>query len=461
MAYGAIMGQTPDLSKYLKNDGTGSMTGNLNMNNNKITNVTNGSNSKDAVNYSQLQTKLSTSGGTMTGPINMGNNKITNIANGTANTDVANVGQMNTAISNLSSNVSNLFAQEYGRFDLGFVIKKFVRSGADLPILSASNGSNIVITGYSPNTASYYSTDNGTTWKPTNQVLGDILYYKNYFYASYVSSNSLYRRIYRSSTGSSWSQVYNSNISLPQPNGPILGCTSSYIIAIDTDTVIGSPSYSQSSNNVFSSSTGNSSSWNSSNSIILGSRQGLSINDCSKSTQTNGIIVATDKGLYYQNSYSPSNNWSNISSLGSGEFSSATYWNGNFYALDNTGQLFKSGSSTITSSDWSLVATFQGASSIIGNGFGRAKIIPSGDYLLVISPTSKKLQVSSDGNTWGPTNISFTGYSTTNMSCCYNNNNNTISFFKDFGNSNKIYIAQAQTDACLLEKVALATANLE
>lgn len=99
MAQGAIMSQTPDLSKYLKNDGTDSMTGNLNMNNNKITNVTNGSNSKDAVNYSQLQTKLSTSGGTMTGPINMGNNKITNVANGTANTDVANVGQMNTKLS--------------------------------------------------------------------------------------------------------------------------------------------------------------------------------------------------------------------------------------------------------------------------------------------------------------------------------------------------------------------------
>lgn len=98
MAHGSILGQK--LEDALLVDGSKSMQANLNMNNHKVTNVTNGTSSADAVNYSQLQAKLSISGGTMTGPINMGNNKITNVANGTANTDVANVGQVNAAVAN-------------------------------------------------------------------------------------------------------------------------------------------------------------------------------------------------------------------------------------------------------------------------------------------------------------------------------------------------------------------------
>lgn len=98
MAHGAILGQK--LEDALLVDGSKSMQANLNMNNHKITNVTNGTSNADAVNYSQLQAKLSLSGGTMTGPINMGNNKITNVANGTTNTDVATVGQVNAAVAN-------------------------------------------------------------------------------------------------------------------------------------------------------------------------------------------------------------------------------------------------------------------------------------------------------------------------------------------------------------------------
>lgn len=98
MAHGAILGQK--LEDALLVDGSKSMQSNLNMNNHKITNVTNGTSNTDAVNYSQLQTKLDLSGGTMTGPINMGNNKITNVANGTANTDIATVGQVNDAVAN-------------------------------------------------------------------------------------------------------------------------------------------------------------------------------------------------------------------------------------------------------------------------------------------------------------------------------------------------------------------------
>ena len=96
MAHGSIFGQK--LEDALLVDGSKSMQANLNMNNHKVTNVTNGTTSADAVNYSQLQTKLSLNGGTMTGPINMGNNKITNVANGVADTDAATVGQVNAAV---------------------------------------------------------------------------------------------------------------------------------------------------------------------------------------------------------------------------------------------------------------------------------------------------------------------------------------------------------------------------
>ena len=104
MAHGAVLGQK--LEDALLVDGSKSMQANLNMNNHKVTNVTNGTASADAVNYSQLQTKLSLSGGTMTGPINMGNNKITNVANGVADTDAATVGQLNAAV---ASNIVAIF----------------------------------------------------------------------------------------------------------------------------------------------------------------------------------------------------------------------------------------------------------------------------------------------------------------------------------------------------------------
>lgn len=76
------------------NTSGGTMSGGINMGTNKITNVTNGTNSSDAVNKGQLDTKLNTSGGNMSGNINMGTNKVTNLANGTGNVDAVNKGQL-------------------------------------------------------------------------------------------------------------------------------------------------------------------------------------------------------------------------------------------------------------------------------------------------------------------------------------------------------------------------------
>jgi len=56
-------------------------TGSLDLNNSNITTLANGTNSQDAVNKSQLDTKLSLSGGTMTGVIDFNNNNIYNLFN--------------------------------------------------------------------------------------------------------------------------------------------------------------------------------------------------------------------------------------------------------------------------------------------------------------------------------------------------------------------------------------------
>ena len=59
------------------------------MNNNLIRGIENGSDASDAVNKSQLDTKLDLAGGTMTGNIDMSNNVITNVAEPTDLSDVA------------------------------------------------------------------------------------------------------------------------------------------------------------------------------------------------------------------------------------------------------------------------------------------------------------------------------------------------------------------------------------
>lgn len=83
-----------------------SMSGNINMNNSKVTNLTAGTANGDAVNRAQLNekatitlanTKLPLSGGTMTGDVNMGNNQITNLDDGTADSHAVNLGQLEEA----------------------------------------------------------------------------------------------------------------------------------------------------------------------------------------------------------------------------------------------------------------------------------------------------------------------------------------------------------------------------
>ena len=60
----------------------------------------------------EINKKLDKAGGTMTGTINMGNNKITALGNGTANTDAVNYGQLSTTNTNLSSLTTRVTAAE-------------------------------------------------------------------------------------------------------------------------------------------------------------------------------------------------------------------------------------------------------------------------------------------------------------------------------------------------------------
>lgn len=56
MANGVILGQTLNTNNLLPLDGSRAMTGALNMDSHKITNVANGTNANDAVNFNQLNT---------------------------------------------------------------------------------------------------------------------------------------------------------------------------------------------------------------------------------------------------------------------------------------------------------------------------------------------------------------------------------------------------------------------
>ena len=60
----------------------------------------------------EINKKLDKAGGTMTGAINMGNNKITALGNGTANTDAVNYSQLSTTNTNLSNLTTRVTAAE-------------------------------------------------------------------------------------------------------------------------------------------------------------------------------------------------------------------------------------------------------------------------------------------------------------------------------------------------------------
>ena len=81
---------------------------NLDLDEHKIMNLANGIAAKDAVNKSQLDTKLNKSGGTLSGSLNMGSNKITSLSSGSALSDAINKSQLDDLQSTLQTNIDAL-----------------------------------------------------------------------------------------------------------------------------------------------------------------------------------------------------------------------------------------------------------------------------------------------------------------------------------------------------------------
>ena len=94
----------------------GQMSGDIDMNENAVTNVKDPSQNGDAANKRYVDSVvsgavppgkyLSTDGGTMSGDIDMGNHKVTNVATPVEGTDAANVDYVNAAVGVLSTNVT-------------------------------------------------------------------------------------------------------------------------------------------------------------------------------------------------------------------------------------------------------------------------------------------------------------------------------------------------------------------
>ena len=98
----------PNINQVILKDGSTALTGNLNLNNNNLINVKKGTGNKDAVNLKQLneansvietnisKTYFKKEGTTLlTGNLNLNNHKITNLQQGTQETDYVNLKQLN------------------------------------------------------------------------------------------------------------------------------------------------------------------------------------------------------------------------------------------------------------------------------------------------------------------------------------------------------------------------------
>ena len=104
-----------ELSNYLKKDGTVSLTGNLDIGGNKITNLKKASSGNDAVNWTQMLDEigkyLHESGGTMTGDIDLNGNSIYNIQNVDNNTSAVNRGYVDTGLAS-KANINQVILRD-------------------------------------------------------------------------------------------------------------------------------------------------------------------------------------------------------------------------------------------------------------------------------------------------------------------------------------------------------------
>lgn len=127
-------------SNYVATNGSSTMSGNLDLDDNLIINLDAATASGHAVEYDQLNTalalKLSLDGSlAMTGDLDMGSNSITNLADGVDDTDAATVGQVDTAIASAISTASPSSIQ----FLAAGVAPDSTSSTADTATITAGN----------------------------------------------------------------------------------------------------------------------------------------------------------------------------------------------------------------------------------------------------------------------------------------------------------------------------------
>ena len=430
MAHGSILGQK--LEDALLVDGSKSMQANLNMNNHKVTNVTNGTASADAVNYSQLQTKLSLNGGTMTGPINMGNNKITNVANGTANTDIATVGQVNTianaALDDLTP--SSTYVGTYGGWGLGFVPHGIVFSGDNINAMigrtsSASISNNQMVVAITNSNrdggTGYLSNNNGKTFVSVSSDLMYVDSFNGYYIGSKYDSGSRLKALY-SRNGTSWSEVLLMSSDY-NDYGCLVGHCNSFAVQI------------------FNVSSGQSFITTDGRTYTQGpnlSREPISV---LSSDNCPNMYVCTENGLYRLNS-STSSFWSIVVN---DNIVAVSYNNGITACVSNTNKIYYNNGGS-----WTSGATIPGPTA----GTYQKGISDSGQLVFV---GDDAVASSIDGINWQVVRLSNDGYRTGHL------RNNEIFIFGQKNNNDTnyidVYMATANAQANILERAILSFNN--
>lgn len=430
MAHGAILGQK--LEDALLVDGSKSMQANLNMNNHKITNVANGTSNADAVNYSQLQTKLDLSGGTMTGPINMGNNKITNVANGTANTDIATVGQVNTianaALDNLTP--SSTYVDTYGEWGLGFVPYGIVLSDTSSQttrISSASKSNNQIVIATVDNIRyggrGYLSNNNGKTFQVTNASLMYVDSFNGYYIGSKWNSGTNLNALY-SSNGTSWTEVLlDSSVNYNE-----YGCTVGHCKSFAVQ--------------VFN--TGSNQTYITTNGRTYTQGPNLSRDPISVLSSDNCPImyVCTEDGLYRLNSPTESSWYTLVND----NIVAVSYNNGITACVSSTNKIrYSNGGS------WTSGPTIPGPTT----GTYQQGISDSGQLVFV---GADAVASSVDGINWQVVYLPNNNY---NTGCYFNNKINIFGYKPSSSTSSNsdIYMATANAQANVLERVILSFSN--
>lgn len=168
----AALADTSNFSDTVVLKAGSTMSGNLNMGTNKVTNLGTPTSSADAATKAYADTMLPLAGGTMTGAIAMGTNKITGLGTPTVNTDAATkayadaIGTAVAADAASAAASAAAAAASYDSFD-----DRYLGAKSSAPTLD--NDSNALITGaiYFNTVATKFYGWNGSSWQELTSTI--------------------------------------------------------------------------------------------------------------------------------------------------------------------------------------------------------------------------------------------------------------------------------------------------